>query len=116
MKHTPLASLVLFCLIGINARADRKPASEKIILENDKVRVTEYISSPRQDICGKGTHTHGPRLTTLITDAAMIVTGADGQQSERTLPAGTAFWSDAETHMVKNRGRELVRLQMVEIK
>ena len=69
----------------------------KAILENEKVKVTEYISTPGKDVCGKGMHTHVPHLSILLTDAKVTVTTPDGKTQIFDVKAGTAFWSEAET-------------------
>ena len=88
----------------------------KVILENDKVKVTEYVSTPGKDICGKGKHTHAPHLSILLTDANVTVTPLDGKTRVFDVTAGTAFWSEAETHIAINSGDKIARAYLVEVK
>ena len=88
----------------------------KVILENDKVKVTEYVSNPGKDICGKGKHTHAPHLSILFTDAKATVTTPDGKTQIFDLKAGAAFWSEAETHIAINSGSKIARAYLVELK
>ncbi len=88
----------------------------KVIVENDKVKVTEYVSNPGKDICGKGKHTHAPHLSILLTDAKVTVTTLDGKTQIFDLKAGAAFWSEAETHIAINSGSKIAKAYLVELK
>jgi len=88
----------------------------KVILENEKVKVTEYVSNPGKDVCGTGKHTHGPHLSILLTDAKVTVTTADGKTQMINVNAGTTFWSEAETHIAINSGSKVAKAYIVEVK
>ena len=88
----------------------------KVLLENEKVKVTEYVSNPGKDICGKGEHTHAPHLSILLTDATVTVTTTDGKTQVVDVTAGTTFWSEEETHIAINSGGKLARAYIVEVK
>ncbi len=88
----------------------------KVILENNKVKVTEYVSNPGKDICGKGKHTHAPHLSILLTDAKVTATTPDGKTQIFDVTAGTAFWSEAETHIAINSGSKIAKAYLVELK
>jgi hypothetical protein len=90
--------------------------ANKVILENDKVKVTEFHSLPGEDACGKGKHSHNERLVIAITDASIKLTTDDGKSQELDLKAGTAFWGGAETHMVVNTGKQPAKFYAVEVK
>lgn len=87
-----------------------------VILENDQLKVTEYISTPGNDVCGKGKHSHPAHLSILLTDANVKLTTADGKTQDLNLKAGTAFWSEPETHMVVNNGDKPTKVYLVELK
>ena len=110
------ACFFTFALYGKSQQNIPVPDTIKVILENDKVKVTEYVSNPGKDVCGKGKHTHGPHLSILLTDAKVTVTTADGKTQMVNVKAGTAFWSEAETHIVINSGSKIVRAYIVEVK
>src|SRR5882757_7316665 len=40
----------------------------KVLIDNDKIKVTEYTSQPGQEVCGQGQHTHADHTTILLTD------------------------------------------------
>jgi mannose-6-phosphate isomerase-like protein (cupin superfamily) len=87
-----------------------------VILENDKVKVTEFLSAPGADACGKGKHSHNERLVIAITDASIQMTTEDGKTQNLDLKAGTAFWGGTETHSVLNTGKQPAKFYAVEIK
>ena len=90
--------------------------AEKIILDNSKMKVTEFVSIPGGNVCGKNSHTHGPHLTVILTDAEVELIMPDGKKMIQKAPAGTTFWSEAETHTIKNIGKAPVRVQIIETK
>lgn len=112
MKQLFLFAACCFCFAVYGKSQLNIPVSDtiKIILENDKVKVTEYVSSPGKDICGKGKHTHAPHLSILLTDAKVTMTPPDGKTQIFDLKARAAFWSEAETHIAINNGSKIARL------
>ncbi|HPE75950.1 MAG TPA: hypothetical protein PLC80_07665 [Draconibacterium sp.] len=90
--------------------------SAPVILENDKVKVTEFVSEPGGDACGKGKHSHKERLVIAITDASIKLTTEDGKTQNLDLKAGTAFWGGTETHSVINTGKQPAKFYAVEVK
>jgi hypothetical protein len=90
--------------------------SYKVVFENDRVRVLEYVSRPGLGICGRGRHSHPPHLNVLLTDAKAKITTSDGKTVIGQNKAGDVFWEDAVTHTVENIGGSGVRAYMVEIK
>lgn len=100
------------------ARAHHTAAlqSERVVLENARVRVVEHTSQPRGDVCGVGSHTHGPHLTIVLSAARDRVTNAGGKPVESDMKMGDVFWSDGETHTDVNIGKTRSRLIVVELK
>ena len=88
----------------------------RVILENEKLIVTEYLSTPGQDICGKGKHSHNPHLSIILTDARATLLSPNGKKQDFDFKAGTTFWSEAETHMVINGGAKPAKVYIVEVK
>jgi hypothetical protein len=118
MKQLFLFAVCFFVFAGYGKSQKTIPLSDtiKVILENDKVKVTEYVSNPGKDICGKGKHTHAPHLSILLTGAKATVTTPDGKTQIFDLKAGAAFWSEAETHIAINSGSKIAKAYLVEIK
>ena|SRR5687767_2870826 len=105
-----------FAVYGKGQQVIRVSDTIKVILENDKLKVTEYASTPGKDVCGKGMHTHGPHLSILLTDAIVRLTTTDGKVQDFDLKAGTTFWSEADTHIAINKGSKPVKAYIIEVK
>jgi hypothetical protein len=112
---------ITICLLGfslstkcqiINVPGD----TIQLLLENDKMKVTEYISNPGKDVCGLGKHDHNPHLTILLTDASVLLTTEDGKSQDVEAKAGATFWSDKETHAAINSGDKMIKAILVEPK
>lgn len=108
--------IVGFALLGISHTNSSDKEAVKVILENDKVKVTEFVSIPGGDACGEGKHTHNPRLVIAVTDASVKLTMEDGKSQEIDLKAGTVFWGDAETHIAVNTGKQAAKFYAIEVK
>ena len=118
MKHLTLSA---FCFLGLCVYGNCQQAGVvkdtiKTILENAKLKVVEYASTPGKDACGKGLHSHAPHLTILLTDALIRLTTKDGKEQDFDLKAGFVLWSEAETHMAINNGSKPVKAYLIEVK
>ena len=118
MKRLFFFAVCFFAFAFFGKSQQYVPASDTIsvILENDKLKVTEYVSNPGKDVCGKGKHTHAPHLSILLTDAKVTVTTSNGKTQIFDLKAGAAFWSEAETHIAINSGDKIAKAYIVELK
>ena len=118
MKQFFLSAACIFCFSFFGKSQLTKPLADtiKVIFENNKLKMMEYVSTPGKDVCGKGQHTHVPHLSILLTDAKVTVTKPDGQSQIFDVAAGTAFWSETETHIAINSGNKTVRAYIVELK
>jgi hypothetical protein len=119
MKKLFIALFVVgFALVGISQSQSGNPVKDTapVILENDKVKVTEFVSSPGGDACGTGKHRHNERLVIAITDASIKMTTEDGKTQNLELKAGTAFWGGTEMHSVVNTGKQPAKFYAVEVK
>ncbi len=105
-----------YASLGISQNLSDAKDTVKVILENDDMIVTEYISTPGKDVCGSGEHTHKPHLSILLTDVSVLLTADDGTEQEIDLKEGATFWSEAETHTVINTGDQPTRVYLVESK
>lgn len=109
-------SVVCFSLMGRSLANNPEKTSGQVILENNKVKVTEFVSSPGGDACGEGIHSHNERLVIAITDASINLTTEEGESQNLDLKSGTAFWGGTETHSVINTGKQTAKFYAVEIK
>ena len=90
--------------------------SERVLLENDKVRVLEYVSRPSGGVCGVDRHSHPAHVTIVLDAARDRMTPEGGKPEVADLKVGDVFWSEAETHTDVNVGKSDSRLIVVEIK
>lgn len=113
--------LSTFCLLGFlvcvySQQAHWVTDTIKTLLENDKLKVVEYVSTPGKDVCGKGVHSHAPHLTILLTDALIRVSTTDGKTQDYDLKAGFTLWTEADTHIAINQSVKPVRAYLIELK
>ena len=118
MNRLFLFAVCLLCFASYGKSQHNVSVSDtiRVIVENDKVKVTEYVSNAGKDICGKGKHTHAPHLSILLTNAKVTVTTADGNTQIYNVKEGATFWSEAETHIAINSGNSMARAYIVELK
>lgn len=96
------------------ARMD--PRAYKVVLENDRVRVLEYIGKPRLGVCGEGMHSHPDHVTVVMTDAKVKVTLPDGKTIVASSKAGDVLFEPAGMHAVENIGGRDVKSLLIELK
>ncbi|MFT3823377.1 MAG: hypothetical protein QM731_05630 [Chitinophagaceae bacterium] len=119
MRTLPLLFCTLTLLAVTHAKGQDLNATAsvtKLMFENSKMKVTEFMAEPGKDICGTGKHGHPAHLTIIVTDAKIKLIKADGRVIETQVAAGSSFWSEAETHQVINNGDKPVKVYIVEPK
>jgi hypothetical protein len=92
------------------------PRTYRVVLENEKVRVLEFISRPGMGICGEGIHSHPARLTIVMNGYQARSSTAKSPAKTRQRKDGEVFWSEAVTHKVENVGKTTSRTLIVEVK
>ena len=92
------------------------PRGYKVLLENDQVRVLEYIGRPRLGVCGQGTHSHPDHVTVVFSDIKARVTLPDGKTFVAENKSGDVFFEPAGTHSVENIGGRDTRALLIELK
>lgn len=92
------------------------PRGYKVLVDNDQVRVLEYIGKPRAGVCGTGMHSHPDHLTVVTTPAKVKVTLPDGKSFVAENKPGDVFFEPAGTHTVENIGSRETRSLLIEIK
>nr|WP_321985698.1 hypothetical protein [uncultured Lichenicoccus sp.] len=92
-----------------------QPRSFRVVLDNAKLRVLEYIARPGIGVCGSGLHSHPEHLTVVLTTATVRVT-QDGKTMVTTAHAGDVFWSPPVTHETENVGSTTSRCLLIELK
>lgn len=96
--------------------AKMDPRAYKVVLENERVRVLEYIGKPRLGVCGEGMHSHPDHVTVVMNDAKVKVTLPDGKTIIASNKAGDVLFEAAGTHAVENIGGRDVKSLLIEIK
>jgi hypothetical protein len=119
-------TLVWLAALGIGAdattpalaqdAAKAEPRSYKVVFENAKVRVLQYVSRPGLGVCGTGKHSHPDHVVVTLTPAKVKVTGEDGKVQINDIPAGATFWDPATTHSAENIGGSGSKMVLIEIK
>jgi len=87
---------------GAQDAAKTDPGSYRVVFENPKLRVLEFVSRPGAGVCGIGKHSHPAHLMVFLSDAKVRVTLADGRQIEAANKFGDVIWGEAETHTTEN--------------
>jgi hypothetical protein len=83
------------------AKAKESTAVTKLLLDNDKVRVTETTFKP-----GDVSRTdRKARTNYVVTDGKLERTTKDGKKSTYERKKGTAIWMEADSDVVKNVGK-----------
>jgi hypothetical protein len=111
-----IAAVVLVLPVANAAAQNDAGANPKVVVDNDQMRVLEYVARPGEDVCGVGEHSHPAHLTVIIDPAKVRDTAADGRSIEVEPPRGMAFWSEAQTHSARNVGTTTSRALLIEVK
>ncbi len=109
-------SLALAGAVLAQDAAKVSPHTYKVVFEDDKVRVLEYVSKPGLGVCGQGRHYHPAHLTMQLTQVKVKVTEDNGNSATHDVPAGRMFASPAEWHTTENIGGANARAYIVEYK
>ena len=107
--------LLIFIPIAMLHAQETFPGG-KVVLENDKVRVTEYSAKPHEGVCGIGVHSHPAHLTVILQAAKVKVTLPDGKTVEKAPSGNNVFWSEAGTHSVENADTLIRRSLIIELR
>ena len=116
-------AMALLAAMGVPALgaegADAWPRSEepyRIVLENDHVRVLEYVSAPGAGACGAGIHYHPAHLSIYLTAARIRGIRPDGTSAVAERKPGEVAWFAAGSHGAENVGATEARILMIEVK
>ncbi len=114
------ASLLLFLLLtlssGLRAQDIMKVGTglnNKVLLDNDQVRVIEIESAPGVETTW---HSHPNHVVYALSDGKLEITDKGKPAKVYEFKAGQAVYFPATTHMAKNVGTTSLKLIMTEIK
>ena len=122
-----LASTFLAAAIAVNpamaqdkAKPDAAPKAaekdqrdRKVVVENDKVLVTDNVYKPG---ASSGMQARGNRVTRALSDGQLEKTYPDGKKETVTWKTGQVRYSEKETYSQANTGKTDVHLFTVTIK
>ncbi len=110
-----LAILFLFFASTSQTQDVAKVASDtnRVIFENDKVRVMSVLVKPGQRV---PMHSHPASVVYFFHDATMQFTFPDGSTKVGNVKADSAVWMDAVTHAAQNIGNTDFQEVHVELK
>ena len=86
------------CDVLAQDAAKLDPRGYKVVVENEQVRVLEYIGKPRLGVCGKGMHSHPDHVTVVMSDAKAKVVLPDGKTFVVENKEGDVLFEPAGTH------------------
>ena len=114
---TLAASLALaLILVGVGFAAglsakQRSLETERVVLDNARVRVLEYTSKPHGNVCGVGTHSHPAHVTIVLSPARDRATAVGGKPEVADMKVGDVipdFGTDVATVIMQMPPRPLV--------
>jgi quercetin dioxygenase-like cupin family protein len=88
------------------------PRVVKVRLENDRVRVLEFISNPGDK---ESWHSHPPFVVYVVTGGTLRITTADGQSNDVQFKTGDVFYRTPVTHTTENVGTTQLHAILVEM-
>lgn len=90
--------------------------TEKVLIDNARVRVLEYRSRPTGNVCGAGEHSHPAHVTIVLAPARDRAHAVGGKTEIADMKVGDVYWSDGETHTDVNIGKTNSKVIVVELK
>ena len=99
-------------LVDVDDPVMTNPEHYRLLWENERVRVLEYIDEP-----GAQTTPHVHPDTVMVTLTAFerkLITA--GHEADVALPAGRALWLPAQKHAGINTGRTATHTLLIELK
>jgi len=105
-------------LLGAGAAVAQDPVKvdpnmNKVVLENDRVRVYEVKNPPGGTL---KMHSHPAHVVYFMDAGKAKFTSTDSKVTEAEVKAGEALWSEPVTHSVENTGTTPLRAIVVELK
>jgi beta-alanine degradation protein BauB len=92
-----------------------QPQAYRVSLDNDQMRVLDFVSRPGMGVCGSGVHSHPAHLNIALSDCRARVK-EPGKEFVAESKLGDVWWSPAVTHETENLGGKEARALIVEFK
>ncbi|WP_163379495.1 cupin domain-containing protein [Cyclobacterium sp. SYSU L10401] len=116
MKYLLGLPMLFLCITLMGQVQNSQESNEKVLIDNDKVKVFEHSSLPKGEVCGEGMHHHEPHLTVILTDAKVQITPDNGKPQVIEVKSRTSMWFESETHSVINKGDKPTKMVLVYLK
>lgn len=120
LKQLVNAVLGVVILMGSNAAPSLAqnplivaPTMYKVIFENERVRVMEFVIKAGEKI---GMHSHPDHFGYIVKGGKIKISKPDGTSGVAELEAGKVLWINAETHQGENVGKTTIKLIITELK
>ena len=109
------ASALLLSVAAVSAQdaAKIQPDKNKVLFENEQVRVLEVKNEPGGTL---DMHSHPDHLVYFLKGGKAKFTNADGTVAEMEGKSGDVRWVEAVTHKVHNTGPDPIHVIVVELK
>ena len=111
--------IVLVCLALVVTRAAAQdavavtPKVVRVTLENDRVRVLDYVSNPGDK---EGWHFHPAMVVHVLTGGTLRISTPDGKSNDVVFKAGDTLYRAPITHSTENIGKTQLHAILVELK
>jgi hypothetical protein len=112
-----VTALLVFLGLGFTANTalaeGEDTASQKVLLDNDKVKVVENVRHPGYFA---PMHTHKAYIAYFFSPVKLQFKFPDGKTKVKEIPAGKLIWSDGVTHEVTVLGKQDLHTLHIEFK
>ncbi len=111
--------IVLFFLTLVVTRAAAQDAAAvtpkvvKVKLENDRVRVLDYVNDPGDK---EGWHSHPAFVVYVVSGGTLRISTPDGKSNDVEFKAGDVLYRAPLTHSTENIGKTRLHAIIVELK
>ena len=93
--------------------ATATPKVVKVKLENDRVRVLDFVSDPGDK---EDWHFHPAFVVYIVTGGTLRITSPDGKSIDDEFESGEIRFREARTHTTENIGKTQLHAIIVELK
>ena len=112
-----LSLLVFVCVAGCVNAADEllkvAPKCCTVLLENDEVRVLDYVAKPGEKVA---MHSHPDHVVYALSDGKVRFTMEDGTTKDVDIKKGQAIFTKEVNHSTENIGAADLHVVIVEMK
>jgi beta-alanine degradation protein BauB len=88
------------------------PKVVKVKLDNDRVRVLDYVSDPGDT---EDWHTHPAFVVYVVTGGTLRITTPDGKSEDVDFQSGDILYREPRTHATENIGQTQLHAIIIEL-